>query len=205
MHFFRVPHPIQAFLPGAMWQKKTDKIYLTFDDGPVPEVTGWVLEVLKQYDVKATFFCVGDNIRKHPQQFRQIISEGHRIGNHTYHHMNGARTHTPVYLEDIDKCQREIYKQHSETILFRPPYGRLKPGQFHQIKDQYQLVMWSLLTGDYNPALHSERILSTLFKLTKPGEIVVFHDQPKAWHHLRQILIPYIEFLLAKKFQFDTL
>jgi peptidoglycan/xylan/chitin deacetylase (PgdA/CDA1 family) len=151
------------------------RIYLTFDDGPTPGVTDIVLEKLQKADAKGTFFCLGNNIKKHPQLFEQLLTEGHKVGNHTCNHLNGWTTTTEDYVHDIMSFD-EIYK----TNLFRPPYGRIKSAQIKAIVDQYKIIMWSVLTRDYDDLISKEKALEITMKHLKPGAIVVFHDSLKA-------------------------
>src|SRR5690606_33924907 len=154
MHFVRPFFLLKYIYPELIWRKDRAKknIYLTFDDGPVPEVTPWVLDCLKEKKIKATFFCVGDNIKNNPGLFQRILNEGHQIGNHTMNHLKGWDTTTKTYLENVKECQN-----YTKTNLFRPPYGRAKKNQLKNIKENYQIIMWDVLTGDYNPLISPEQ------------------------------------------------
>ena len=166
-------------------------LFLTFDDGPVPEITPWVLDILKEYKVKATFFCIGDNIRKNPALFRRIITEGHDIGNHTFHHLDGWKTKTSDYLLNIEKTSEEILKNSSSfhTKLFRPPYGKILPKQANLLlKKGYKLVMWDVISGDYDQSFSEERVYENVMKNIENGSVIVFHDSKKAEKNVKAVL-----------------
>ena len=173
-----------------------NKIYLTFDDGPHPVITPWVLDLLKQYNWKATFFCVGNNVQKYPETYQQIINEGHAVGNHTFNHLKGTATPSENYIQNIAECANLV-----KSNLFRPPYGRITREQSAVIKDQYQIIMWSLLSGDFDKNLDPEKALQKLNKLSKAGLIVVFHDSEKAEKNLRIILPRYLDYLCQNNFK----
>jgi peptidoglycan-N-acetylglucosamine deacetylase len=175
-------------------------IYLTFDDGPIPEVTPRVLRILAEFDVPATFFCVGDNVRKHPQVFQQVVSAGHAIGNHTFHHLNGWKTPTGQYLDDVNRC-----KEYFQTALFRPPYGKISLSQYIQLHNRYRIVFWSVLSGDYNLAVSQEQCLENVLKYTTSGAIVVFHDSLKASEKVYYTLPRMIEHFLGKRYRFEKI
>ena len=215
MHFFSVPSTIQWLIPSCTWRKVGQEkvIYLTFDDGPHPEITAWVINELKKHQIKATFFCVGDNLKKHPETAKQLLTEGHQIGNHTMHHIKGWKHKNVDYLKDIEDCDTEIRKIHeqmndekAQPRLFRPPYGQIKPSQIELLREKgYEIIQWSDLSCDYDKHLNCEKSLSALVKNAKPGSIVVFHDSEKAENQLKQILPSYLEAMLAEGFTFETL
>ena len=215
MHFFTVPSTIQWLIPSCTWRKEGQGkvIYLTFDDGPNPEITAWVTDELKKHQIKATFFCVGDNLRKFPEIAKRLLTEGHQIGNHTMHHIKGWKYNNDDYLEDIENCEKEIRKiqeqfenKTAQPRLFRPPYGQIKPSQIKLLRERgYEIIQWSDLSCDYDKHLNCEKSLSALVKNAKPGSIVVFHDSEKAEHQLKQILPSYLEAMLAEGFTFETL
>jgi peptidoglycan/xylan/chitin deacetylase (PgdA/CDA1 family) len=188
-------------------------IYLTFDDGPHPEITAWVMAELKKHQIKATFFCVGENLKKHTETAKQLLTEGHQIGNHTMHHIKGWKHKNDDYLRDIESCETEIRDIHeqldiekAQPRLFRPPYGQIKPSQIKLLRNKgYEIIQWSDLSCDYDKHLNCEKSLSALVKNAKPGSIVVFHDSKKAEHQLKQILPRYLEALLKEGFTFQTL
>ena len=215
MHFFSVPSTIQWLIPSCTWRKVGQEkvIYLTFDDGPHPEITAWVIDELKKHQIKATFFCVGDNLKKHPETAKQLLTEGHQIGNHTMHHIKGWKHKNVDYLKDIEDCDTEIRKIHeqmndekAQPRLFRPPYGQIKPSQIKRLRTiGYEIIQWSNLSCDYDKRLNCEKSLSALVKNAKPGSIVVFHDSEKAENQLKKILPRYLKALLADGYTFQTL
>ena len=215
MHIFSVPSTIQWLIPSCTWRKVGQEkvIYLTFDDGPHPEITAWVIDELKKHQIKATFFCVGDNLKKHPETAKQLLTEGHQIGNHTMHHIKGWKHKNVDYIKDIEDCDTEIRKIHeqmndekAQPRLFRPPYGQIKPSQIKLLREKgYEIIQWSDLSCDYDKHLNCEKSLSALVKNAKPGSIVVFHDSEKAEIQLKQILPSYLEAMLAEGFTFETL
>jgi len=195
---------------SALWRvpTKEKKIFLTFDDGPIPEITPWVLSMLKQFHAKATFFCVGENIEKHPEIFQQIISEGHSIGNHTYNHLNGWKTKTKEYLENISKCDSAIQILNPKSLIpnfFRPPYGQIKQSQISILNTQYSVIMWDVLSGDFDERTSKEKCLQNVLTKTREGSIVVFHDSIKAKKNLFFVLPIFLEHFSKKGFQFNCL
>ncbi|TDQ15025.1 peptidoglycan/xylan/chitin deacetylase (PgdA/CDA1 family) [Algoriphagus boseongensis] len=201
MVFHSVPKPIQLIFPKRKWEGdgKDDQVYLTFDDGPVPGVTDFVLEELSKRDQKATFFMVGDNVRKHSSLAKEVLSEGHGIGNHTYSHLNGYKTSYETYYKDF-LVGENIFQDNLgiKTSLFRPPYGLLKHSQAEQVRETHQIIMWSVLSGDYSTALDSSQVLVETQKRTKAGSIVVFHDQEKTTQVLPEILPSFLDFLIDR-------
>lgn len=185
MYLVKTPPLIKTIFSDFVWNVDTQdkEVYLTFDDGPIPEVTPWVLDQLKKYDFKATFFCVGDNIRKHPELYQEILLEGHSIGNHTYHHINGWHTDHQTYLQDVSLCDTIM-----STTLFRPPYGKLRPSQSTIIKADKTVVMWDVLSGDFDQTITPEKCLSNVLDNFENGSIIVFHDNIKAINNLKYTL-----------------
>lgn len=198
----RPPQLLRGFYKGSVWRmdKTEPYIYLTFDDGPIPEVTPWVLDVLKLYDVKATFFCVGDNIDKNTQLFNRIINEGHQVGNHTYNHLKGWNETHANYIDNIEKCQVL-----TKTYLFRPPYGRIKKKQYNSISNTYKVVFWDVLSYDYDKLVSPKTCLHNSLKYTRNGSIIVFHDSLKSYENLKYVLPQYIEHFLKLNYKFVTL
>ena len=173
-----VPLWMRAFYPNRIWQMPNNHkvIYLSFDDGPHQHITPQVLSMLEDYQAKASFFCVGDNVRKYPEVFSKIIQRGHAVGNHSFHHLNGWKTDKQAYVNDIVKANALI-----QSNLFRPPYGRLKSNQAKTlISHGYEIVMWTLLSSDYDEQLSKEKCAERLLKKIRPGAIVLFHDSDKA-------------------------
>ena len=183
------------------------KIYLTFDDGPIPEVTEWVLEILKSEEIKATFFCIGDNIKKHPEVYKRILSEGHQTGNHTFNHLNGWKTKTKSYLGNFKLCETEHLKLNTEhSFLFRPPYGKIKPSQSKAIRQLgYKIIMWDVLSYDFDSNISAEKCLEHVISNTEQGSIIVFHDSLKAEKNLKYALPKAIQILKNKGFVFDVI
>ena len=198
----RPPQLLRALYKGSLWRmdKKEPVIYLTFDDGPVPELTEWVLDILKEYQIKATFFCVGDNIVKNPSIFQRIQSEGHQVGNHTFNHLKGWKETTKFYIDNVEKCQKL-----TETNLFRPPYGRIKKSQYKLLAKDYKVVFWDVLSYDYDKLTSSKKCLDNSIKYTRNGSIIVFHDNIKAQKNLKFALPQYIEHFLKLNYKFATL
>ena len=205
MFLHKTPILVQKLFPSLTWRVSTQakELYLTFDDGPIPGLTPWVLEVLARYEAKATFFCVGHNVEKHPNIFRQILAEGHSVGNHTFHHLNGWQTEAITYLKDSLKAD-EAMAEYVQTSLFRPPYGwlTLKQRQQHRHK---KIVMWDVLSGDFSPKLKPEAVLSKSIAATRPGSIIVFHDNLKAEDNLKYALPAYLEHFTNLGYTFKTL
>ncbi|MDR1699285.1 MAG: polysaccharide deacetylase family protein [Prevotellaceae bacterium] len=182
-------------------QEECEKIvHLTFDDGPIPEVTNWVLDVLRQYNIKATFFCIGDNVRKYPDVYAQILAEGHSVGNHTFGHLRGFWTKSKTYVENVEKAARYI-----DSKLFRPPHGIMRMVQKKALEKKYQIVMSDTISCDYDRDLAPETVLHNVKKHVKNGSIIVFHDSLKAEPNLRYALPKAIEFLLAEGYEFRKL
>jgi len=185
--------------PDALWRmsKHERAVYLTFDDGPIPEVTPRVLDILDTYHIKATFFMVGDNVRKHPTEFQMVKDAGHRIGNHTFNHIGGLRHGIRGYLNNIDKANTYLH-----TDLVRPPYGWLKWEQYFFLRRHYQLVMWDLVTRDYSKRLNAKQVLWNVRHYTRPGSIITFHDSLKSQDKLWFALPRSIEWLQSQGYEF---
>ena len=177
-------------------------VYLTFDDGPIPEVTPKVLAILAQYKVKATFFMVGENVDKHPEVYEQVVKAGHRIGNHTYNHIKGWHCTTATYLGNVEQCQERI----GDTNLFRPPYGKatwLQRRMLHLMG--YKLIYWDILTRDYDSAVTPEEMLANIQRNTRPGSIINFHDSLKSNERMLTVLPQAIEWLQAQGYTLKAL
>jgi peptidoglycan-N-acetylglucosamine deacetylase len=185
MYLVKTPTIIKNIFSEHIWDIATEEqcVYLTFDDGPIPEVTPWVLDLLAKYDFKATFFCVGENIAKYPEIYQRILSEGHTIGNHTYNHVNGWTTNSDDYIENVALCD-----QMTETTLFRPPYGKLRPSQAASIKQNKRIVMWDILSGDFDPSITADQCLENVTSNYAAGSIIVFHDNVKSFDKLKDVL-----------------
>ena len=199
MFIEQVPGFVRGLFPKALWRMNPDEkaVYLTFDDGPIPVVTPWVVELLGRYDIKATFFMVGDNVRKHPQEFRQVIEAGHRVGNHTFNHLKGVFTETNEYLDNVEKADALIHSK-----LFRPPHGMLRRSQYKELSKRYQFVMWDLVTRDYSTRLCGEDVLANVKRYVRNGSIITFHDSLRSEENLRYALPRAIEWLLEQGYEF---
>jgi peptidoglycan/xylan/chitin deacetylase (PgdA/CDA1 family) len=205
-----------------------NKVFLTFDDGPIPEVTEWVLDQLKKYNVKATFFCIGENIKKNPDVFLKLLSEGHSIGNHTFNHLNGWKTETKNYIENIAMAEKSLQiadsrlhtTQNSATKsdnlnptlfnlkskLFRPPYGKIKLSQSKILREKgYKIIMWDIISYDFDAKISKEQCLENVLKNVKSGSIIVFHDSKKAFQNLEYVLPRVLENLSKRKFVFEKI
>ena len=179
-----------------------NKVFLTFDDGPTPEITEWTLEQLKKYDAKATFFCIGNNIEKHPAIFQKIIQDSHSIGNHTFDHLKGWKTSNEKYIENVVLCQSQIPNSKPKTLnLFRPPYGKIKLSQSRILRKLgYNIIMWDVLSRDFDKTITQEKCLENVLKNIESGSIIVFHDSVKAEQNLKYVLPKTLAFLKEKGF-----
>lgn len=186
----------------ATWRipRKKKTVYLTFDDGPNPTTTPMVMELLEKYNIKATFFCVGDNVRKYPEAFQMYLDNGHRVGNHTMHHLKGFNTDSYHYTEDIEEADQYIH-----STLFRPPYGRIKRKQLRSLKAKYHVIMWDVITRDYNTSLSPEKIFKIVKRYARNGSIIVFHDSLKSAKNMLEALPKSIEYLQAKGYRFELI
>lgn len=191
----------RALFPGVTWRIPAEPkcVYLTFDDGPIPEVTPWVLEVLRHYGVQATFFMVGDNVRKHPEVYRMVVEAGHRIGNHTFNHIQGIAFWTRHYLANVEKAASYI-----PSNLFRPPHGHMRLPQVLWLRQRYRIVMWDVVTRDYNARKTPDEVLEVVKRYTRNGSIIVFHDSLKAEKNMRQAMPRAIEWLLQEGYTFKV-
>ena len=192
----------RILFPECVWRlhRKRKCVYLTFDDGPIPEVTPWVLDTLDHYGIKATFFCVGDNVRRHPQLFEEIKRRGHAVGNHTMNHLQGIKVTSRRYLRNVLEAHRYI-----NSRLFRPPHGLLRWAQASILREHFTIVMYDLVTRDYSRKLTGEQVLNNVKRYARTGSIIVFHDSLKAEKNLKYALPRAIEWLLAKGYTFAPL
>ncbi len=218
---------LSVVYPDCLWKVNTKEkiLYFSFDDGPIAEITPYVLDELKRWNAKATFFCIGKNIEANPEIFQRIINEGHSIGNHTYDHLNGWNVSDEIYFENIEKCRTvmsDVRSPKSEAntkdcfvldptsdnghpTLFRPPYGKLKPSQYSKLKREYKLVMWDVLSFDFDLKMEEEKVLQNVFKNAEPGSIVVMHDSLKAKPKVEYALPKILEYFTLKGFAFNAL
>ena len=204
-YFVKTPWWLQKIYHEAIWKAggKEHQVYLTFDDGPHPRITPYVLDCLKQYQAKATFFCIGNNVRKYPAIYQQVIEAGHRVGNHTEHHLNGWKATDEKYLQDIAAAAGVI-----DSNLFRPPYGRIRKSQLKRLADltpAMKTIMWDVLSGDFDVKLNSDQCIRNVIRHTSPGSIIVFHDSEKAFPRLEKTLPAVLENLSKRGFRFDVL
>ncbi|MFZ4678684.1 MAG: polysaccharide deacetylase family protein [Flavobacterium sp.] len=204
---------IKKIFPNYVWDipNNENKVFLTFDDGPIPKITEWTLEQLKKYDAKATFFCIGNNIEKHPEIFKNIITQGHAIGNHTFNHLNGWKNSTEDYIKNVKLCQSQIPNPKFHTIdsepaqqtlnLFRPPYGKIKASQSKILRKLgYKIIMWDILSYDFDQTISPEKCLDNVLKNVVNGSIIIFHDNIKAEQNLKYALPKTLAFLKEKGF-----
>ncbi len=198
----QLPSWVRKIYPSAIWRKNPSSkvIYLTFDDGPIPEVTPWVLDLLDHYQIKATFFMVGDNVRKYPKEFNEVVQRGHRIGNHTYHHVRGFSMNVDKYSADTEKANCLLH-----TDLFRPPHGYMSRPQYQWAKRNYKIIMWDLVTRDYSKRLNGVQVLNKVKKYVRNGSIITFHDSLKSRSKLEYALPAAIEWLKAEGYEFNIL
>lgn len=202
MYLVKTPKFIQNLFPNFTWKipAKSKEIYLTFDDGPIPEVTPWVVSLLEQYNAKATFFCVGDNVGKHPEVFKEVVEAGHSVGHHTYNHLNGWGTDNIPYFHNVRRGASLV-----KSPLFRPPYGRLKPRQAQFLQRHYRIVMWDILSGDFDPKISKEQCLSNVINNVEGGSVIVFHDSLKAKEKLQYVLPKVLEYFSQRGYSFNAL
>jgi len=208
-----MPALVRSLVPQGQWRmpvapgEKT--LYLTFDDGPIPDETPFVLEQLAGVGARGTFFCVGDNVARHSEVARQVLAAGHRLGNHTHHHLNGWKTPPAEYLANVALCQQALDALQpivpANRPLLRPPYGRITRTLARTLARTHQLIMWDVLTYDFDAAYAPERCLRTALRYSRPGAIVVFHDSLKASRNLRYVLPRYLQHFAALGYRFDVL
>ena len=202
MYFVNAPFFLRWYYPEVTWNKSREerKVYLTFDDGPIPEITPWIMETLSKYDVKATFFCVGENIDKYPNIYSDLLKNGHRIGNHTNNHLKGWDYSDDKYISNVYQCHEK-----TKSNLFRPPYARAKKSQLKRLKDDFEFIYWDVLSGDFDLNLSPEACLQNVLKHTKNGSIIVFHDNIKAIPRVQYALPRCIEYFKSEGYEFCLL
>ena len=191
----------RALFPGVTWRMPAEPkcVYLTFDDGPIPEVTPWVLDTLDRFGMKATFFMVGDNVRKHPDIYQMVVERGHRIVNHTFNHIQGLRYWTRNYLANVAKAAEYI-----PSDLFRPPHGHMRIPQTLLLRRKYRVIMWDVVTRDYSPHMTPEGVLQVVKRYTRNGSVIVFHDSLKAERNMRVAMPQAVEWLLEQGYAFKV-
>lgn len=197
-----LPGLFTSLFREAVWRINTAEpvVFLTFDDGPVPEITPWVLDLLQEENMKATFFCVGENVQKHPGVYRRILDEGHSVGNHTFNHVQGFRKTNQEYFANIEKAARLI-----DSDLFRPPHGRIKATQYHHLKRKFRIVMWDVVSCDYDARLAPEEVFRNIRHFVRPGSIITFHDSVKAERNLKEVLPQAIRWIKEQGYRFEAI
>lgn len=205
LYFVNTPWWLKRIYPKGIWNIPVNdrSVFLTFDDGPHPEVTSFVLDQLKKFNAKASFFCIGKNVVQHPDIFNRIIAEGHSVGNHTMHHANGWSTDDEKYISEINDARSLI-----DSNLFRPPYGRIKHSQIKKVISaplNYQLIMWSILSGDFDTSIDGNKCYKNVIKNINPGSIIVFHDSAKAFPRLKVALPLTLEWLQQNQYKAKSL
>lgn len=203
MHkLIKTPTLIQFFFPSLLWSKKRDKkiLYLTFDDGPYNMLSPFILDELKKYKAKATFFYLGSKAEKYPQLIKRCKDENHKIGNHTYSHPNGWKTKNNRYYQDIEKANKLL-----NSNLFRPPYGRIKPSQINHLKKYYKIIMWDILSWDFDKKTSAEECYNNIIKNTKSGSIIVLHENEKSAKTVKEVLPKILSYFSSQGFKFEKL
>lgn len=206
----KVPKIIKLLFFNQVWDipNSENTIYLTFDDGPTPEITERVLEILDKHHIKATFFCIGDNVRKHPEIVQKILSKQHSVGNHTYSHLKGWKTPTKIYISNTEACRMKLNSQFTiqNSQIFRPPYGKITPWQSFKLRKLgYKIIMWDVLSKDYDTSISAEKCYENVIKNVSSGSIIVFHDSNKAKINILNSLEKTIETLKSKGFNFEKI
>ncbi len=198
------PKIFRNLYPEAIFRMDANEkaIYLTFDDGPIPEVTPWVLDLLDKHQIKATFFMVADNVRKHPDVYQMVVDAGHQVGNHTYNHLRGFEHNADEYIDNVILAQELL-----ESHLFRPPHGQMKPKQYKRLKEKYKIIMWDLVSRDYSKIVDGAQVFKKVVKYTRNGSIVTFHDSLRSWNkgNLQYALPRSIEFWKEEGYEFKLL
>lgn len=198
-----IPKVVKSMFPKFIWDIDTSEktIYLTFDDGPTPEITDWVLDCLKKYNAKVTFFCIGKNVERFPNIYNRILIEEHAIGNHTYNHLKGWKIKTLDYINDTKHASEFI-----KSKLFRPPYGRIKPKQAHGLmNDHYKIIMWSVLSLDWDKNISTTQCYNNIVNNATSGSIIVFHDSVKASHNMKYVLPKVLDYFSKKGYDFKRI
>lgn len=207
MFFHRTPWLVQKLYPSLVWSVPTNEkvIHITFDDGPIPDLTEFILETLKKYDAKGTFFCVGDNLRKHSEIAKRALNEGHKLANHTFNHLSGWSVDDEQYLDNIKECEKHLAELKENSKLFRPPYGKIKRSQISKVAPNHKIIMWDVLSGDYSKKISPEQCLKRTIGATRKGSIVLFHDNVKAEANMKYALPRFLDHFSSQGFVFKSL
>jgi len=202
MYKYTIPQILAFLTPSITWNVKTiDKeVFVTFDDGPHPEITPWVLNELEKHHAKATFFCVGENVNKFPETYEMLLNKGHSAGNHTYNHLNGWKTDNEKYFDNVSLCEAKI-----KSNLFRPPFGRIKLSQYLRLRKKFKIIMWSILSRDFENDLDTEQAIEVMKKNISKGSVIVFHDSLKAEKNLKIMLPQILQFINEQGFKMKCL
>lgn len=202
MRFITIPRILRSFYPSLVWEMPRDekKIFLTFDDGPHPIITPKIIDLLRRYDAKATFFCVGRNVEANKDIFNMILKEGHSVGNHTYNHDRGWRTATKDYIESVERAN-----EHINSNLFRPPHGRIKYSQIRALQQKYKIITWTVISYDWDKSITSDDCYNNIIKNADSGSIIVFHDSEKAINNMLPALEKVLEYYKSKGFTFEKI
>lgn len=208
LYLTKTPRILQKIFKKYTWRflMDTKEIYLTFDDGPTPEITNWTLNLLKEHNAKATFFCIGKNIVNHPEIYQQIIADNHAIGNHTHNHFNGWKHTTEAYIDNVLSCESVISKEDEKPKLFRPPYGKIKRSQANKLRGLgYKIILWDVLSADFDTTISNQKCLDNVLKNATSGSIVVFHDSLKSTEKLKFVLPKVLDSYSKKGFLFKAI
>ena len=202
MRFITIPRILRSFFPSLVWEMPRDekKIFLTFDDGPHPIITPKIIDLLRRYDAKATFFCVGRNVEANKDIFNMILKEGHSVGNHTYNHDRGWRTATKDYIESVERAN-----EHINSNLFRPPHGRIKYSQIRALQQKYKIITWTVISYDWDKSITSDDCFNNIIRNADSGSIIVFHDSEKAINNMLPALEKVLEYYKSKGFTFEKI
>ncbi len=202
MYTIRIPFFLRLHIKNLIWRmpKTPPTVYLTFDDGPIPEVTPWVLDVLKEESIKATFFCVGENVMKHPDVYNQVLAEGHYVGQHTFNHIPAFKHSKKEYRENV-----ALAKEYIKTDLFRPPHGQIRPSQLLTMRKDYRIVLWDVISGDFDKSITPEKCLRNVINKVRNGSVIVFHDSLKAEKNMKYALPRTIRYLKDAGYEFGLI
>ena len=202
MRFITIPRILRSFFPSLVWEMPRDekKIFLTFDDGPHPIITPKIIDLLRRYDAKATFFCIGRNVEANKDIFNMILKEGHSVGNHTYNHDRGWRTATKDYIESVERAN-----EHINSNLFRPPHGRIKYSQIRALQQKYKIITWTVISYDWDKSITSDDCFNNIIRNADSGSIIVFHDSEKAINNMLPTLERVLKYYKSKGFTFEKI